>query len=65
MPRAMRVFANLNVTPASADVVARQSNGNSIVAWLPSAAAMQLTTQAMHEYYGMWFDELNAFINRG
>ncbi len=55
MPRAMTLFAELPVelTAASADVLVLQTNSPAVFDWLPSVSAMQLTTQAIHEYYGL------------
>jgi uncharacterized SAM-binding protein YcdF (DUF218 family) len=60
MPRAYSLFRKLpiKITPASADVLIRQQNSPAILGFIPSAWALQLTTVAMHEYYGMLFDGL-------
>lgn len=65
MPRAYESFRELPipVTPASADVLIRQSQSPEILSWLPSAAALHLTTVAIHEIYGMWFNELKALMS--
>ena len=67
MPRAYKVFRTLpvSITPASADVLIRQSTNPEVFNWIPSAGALQLTTVALHEYYGMWFSELKAKIFSG
>lgn len=66
MPRAYRLFSQLPipVTPASADVIVRQSDAPPVFSWLPSVGALSLSTAALHEYYGRWFAELKAFIAR-
>lgn len=66
MPRAHREFSRLPIpiTPASADVLIRHSQRPAIFNWIPSASALQLTTVALHEYYGRWFSELNVFISK-
>jgi len=58
MPRAYNLFKELPLasTPASADVLVRQSTVPKIFNWLPSADALTLSTLAAHEYYGMWFN---------
>ena len=57
MPRAYALFRKLpiSMTPASADVLIRDKHVPAIMAWLPSAAALHLSTLALHEYYGRWF----------
>ena len=65
MPRALQLFAQLplQVTPAPADIVIRDSVMPELFYWLPSAAALMLTTQASHEYYGMWASDIKALIS--
>jgi len=60
MPRAHYLFSRLPIliTPASADVLVRQHNSPIVFNYLPSATALGLTTVAMHEYYGYWFQRL-------
>ncbi|MBX2849913.1 MAG: YdcF family protein [Acidiferrobacterales bacterium] len=55
MPRSLQQFAELpvSITPAAADVLVRDSSHPPIFNWLPSVDALKLTTQALHEYYGM------------
>lgn len=67
MPRAYNLFKSLPVsfTPASADVLVRQHSAPEVFNWIPSAAALQLSTVAIHEYYGRWFDGLKARIEKG
>ena len=66
MPRAYHLFRSgpVSVTPASADVLVRDSYVPTILNWLPSARALQLTTAAMHEYYGLWFTNLKQLMER-
>ncbi|MBX2847884.1 MAG: YdcF family protein [Acidiferrobacterales bacterium] len=66
MPRAYTLFKNLPIklTPASADVIVRDSHAPEVFRWLPSASALRLSTVALHEYYGKWFTQLKAFISR-
>lgn len=71
MPRAVKIFSELpiNVVPASADVAVRQVDRPAVFNWLPSAGAMQQTTRALHEYYGMavlyMSSRLNALMDKG
>ncbi|MBL4672552.1 MAG: YdcF family protein [Arenicella sp.] len=62
MPRAYSLFRKLpiEITPASADVLIRQSNSPAIFRLIPSASALRLTTAALHEYYAMWFAALKS-----
>lgn len=64
MPRAYNIFKRLpiSITPASADVLIRQQNAPVIFRYLPSASALQLTTAAMHEYYGEWYQRLKGWL---
>ncbi len=57
MPRALKSLTGLPlaVTPASADILVRESRRPGWLTWLPSAAALNMTTLALHEYYGMAF----------
>ena len=67
MPRALQIFSQLplQVTPASADIVVRDSTMPALFNWIPSAAALMLTTRASHEYYGMWASDIKALISSG
>lgn len=66
MPRAHKSFSQLPIpiTPASADVLIRQSYAPPILNWMPSAGALHLSTVALHEYYGFWFNELKALMDK-
>lgn len=66
MPRAFGLFKSLpyQITPTSADVIVRHNN-KSALSWLPSATAFNLTTVAMHEYYGLFYNNLKALIDKG
>jgi len=65
MPRAYELFNKLPipVTPASADVLIRQYQAPKVFDWIPSSGALSLSTQALHEYYGMWFVEAKALMS--
>jgi len=64
MPRAHYLFSRMpvSITPASADVLVREQNAPAIFSYLPSASALALTTVAVHEYYGLWFEKLKPRI---
>ncbi|NNC99818.1 MAG: YdcF family protein [Gammaproteobacteria bacterium] len=64
MPRAIAAFGQLSlvITPASADILIRNYSLPEVLQWVPSAPALAQTTLAVHEYYGMWFADLNALI---
>lgn len=66
MPRALSIMQKLpiTITPASADILIRESYRPSIFNWLPSAAALSLSTVALHEYYGMWFNSLKDILTK-
>jgi len=66
MPRAHRLFSQMPIpiTPASADVLIRNQRSPEVLQWIPSAAAFYLSTVALHEYYGIWFSEFQAFIDK-
>ncbi len=65
MPRAYQHFSDiaLTVTPASADVLVRQVARPLVLKWLPSAAALQTTTKALHEYYGLFVFYVSRRLN--
>lgn len=65
MPRALEAFKDLHiqVTPASADILIRETARPTILNWLPSASALSLTTLAVHEYLGMVFLDLKKRLN--
>lgn len=67
MPRAYNLFRKLPiaVTPASADVMILEHDSPPVFSYIPSASALRLTTVAMHEYYGSWFDGLKEFFRNG
>jgi len=67
MPRAYQIFKSLpiNIVPAPADVVVRQTKKIDGIFWLPSAKAMALTTRAVHEYYGIVYNKVKVLIDKG
>lgn len=66
MPRSHRMFKELpiSITPAPADILMTGYLVPSVLNWIPSSGALQLTTVALHEYYGMAFSSLKAFSLR-
>ena len=66
MPRALWSFEGvpIKITPASADVLIRQSQQPKLLNWLPSAAALMMTTKALHEYYGIAFIQMQRILGR-
>jgi len=64
MPRAYSLFEvlPLKVTPAVADVLIQPDASPKVFSFLPSAGALKVTTQALHEYYGMSFNALKKFF---
>ena len=64
MPRSYRIFRELpvSITPAPADILLAEHSLPSILNWIPSISALQLTTIALHEYYGMAFSRVKAFM---
>ena len=57
MPRAALIFSDLNIqlVPASADVLIRDVRRPAWSNFIPSAQAMSLSSRAIHEYYGIIF----------
>lgn len=64
MPRAFPIINKLPiaVTPASADILVRASYRPTVFNWLPSVRALSLTTASLHEYYGIWFNQLKEIL---
>lgn len=64
MPRAYDLFKPLDIaiTPASADVLIRDAQWPGVLDWIPSASALQLSTVALHEYYGAWFNHISSAL---
>jgi len=63
MKRAVAVFANLGapVFPVSADVRVINNPKLTVFDFLPDAAALQTTTEAMREWLGQWFYEMQGW----
>ncbi len=62
MPRAYELFKaqTLTITPAVADVLIRPRVAPPFFSYIPSASALKMTTLAMHEYYGQWFNRVKS-----
>jgi len=66
MPRAYSLFEALplTITPAVADVQIQTQVVPSVFSYLPSASALHMTTLAMHEYYGQWFNWIKSVVRK-
>jgi len=64
MPRAKTIFNDLNIalTPASADVLVRHARRPLWKSVVPSAQAFALSTNALHEYYGIAYYQLVNWV---
>lgn len=64
MPRAFYSFSRLSIalTPAPADLIVREQSAPAIFNILPSASALNLTTIALHEYYGLGYEWLRRLV---
>jgi len=65
MPRSIDLFRQLPIpiTPASADILVREHYSPVILSWVPSAGALALTSAALHEYYGRWFNQIKQTVS--
>ena len=63
MPRAVALFkaANIDIAPASTDVMVTPENVPPIFGWLPTASALELTTRAWHELVGLWYYRMRGW----
>lgn len=66
MPRAYSLFKALppSITPAAADVQIQPRVTPLVFSYLPSASALKMTTLAMHEYYGHWFNQIKSAFKK-
>ena len=66
MPRAYSLFDALpsSITPAVADVQIQPQVAPPVFSYLPSAGALKMTTLAMHEYYGQWFNQIKSTFKK-
>jgi uncharacterized SAM-binding protein YcdF (DUF218 family) len=57
MPRAVAAFqaVGVSVIPVSTDVQVTREGSLALMAFLPSAGALAMTSEALREYLGMWF----------
>ena len=64
MPRAMGVFkkAGLPVTASTTDIEALKDVPNTMLQWLPSASALEMTTVAAKEWFGYWAYRLRGYL---
>ena len=65
MPRSIQLFTELdiNIIPAPSDKIVTNIKHPLIFKLIPNAHAMELTTQALHEYYGIAADKFQRLIN--
>lgn len=66
MPRSMQLFSQLETTiiPISSDVSVTTPNQPLALQLMPSSRAFDLTTQALHEYYGIFAEHLKTLLSR-
>lgn len=66
MPRAYSLFEDLpsSITPAVADVQIQPQVAPAVFSYLPSASALKMTTLAIHEYYGQWFNRIRGKLKK-
>lgn len=64
MPRALAAFRsqNINVIPATTDVLITANDNPTVLRWLPSSGALSATTTAVHEYFGTLVYRLRGWI---
>jgi len=62
MPRSMQLFANSNIDiiPTPSDLIVTDYQAPLALQLIPSSNAMNLTKQALHEYYGIWANDLKT-----
>ena len=70
MPRSVALFEAAGLTrgtsgdveliPVSTDILATSATRPAIFDWIPSAAALTLTTRAWHEKVGLWVSQMRA-----
>lgn len=66
MPRSVQLFSalDINIIPTSSDVLITDYHSPGILQIIPSSHALSLTTQSLHEYYGMWAETIRRSINQ-
>ena len=64
MPRAVAAFrgAGIRVVPAATDVRAAADHSPAVFDWVPSAAALELTTAALHEIAGLFYYRWRGWV---
>ncbi|MDE0094869.1 MAG: YdcF family protein [Gammaproteobacteria bacterium] len=64
MPRAVAAFrgAGIRVVPAATDVRAAAGHSPAVFDWVPSAAALELTTAALHEIAGLFYYRWRGWV---
>lgn len=67
MPRAVETFqtAGVKVIPVTTDIQVTQRTAPAVFGWLPSAAALSLTTAAWHEVVGAWYYRFRGWAEPG
>lgn len=66
MPRSMQLFStwdlDIKIVPTPSDVIVSDITQPSILTILPNSSAINLSTQALHEYYGMGINKLKYLL---
>ena len=66
MPRSMQLFSNLElgikIFPTPSDLIASNTEQPFILEILPNSSAIDMSTQALHEYYGMGVNKLRHLL---
>jgi len=65
MPRSMQLFTgtDVEITPTPSDILVTDYQGPLALQLIPSSSAMNLTRQALHEYYGLFANDLKAKVS--
>ena len=63
MPRAVATFraAGINVIPSTTDISVTSQSRPTVFSWLPSIGALAGSTQAWHEYLGLWIYQMREW----
>lgn len=66
MPRSIQLFSalELNIIPTPSDKIVAQLRTPNALKIIPSSRAIDLTTQALHEYYGIISETITRWIKR-
>lgn len=67
MPRAVETFetAGIRVIPAATDILVTEDTEPTVFNWIPSAAALELTTRALHELVGLQYYRWRGWARPG